>query len=91
MRVDGGMAANAWMLQTLADLTGVPVERPQYLETTVQGAALLAGLGRGLYDSVDDMAEARRTDRVFEPRTSQDWRDSQRVRWHAAVNRVQSG
>ena len=91
MRVDGGMAANAWMLQTLADLTGVPVERPHYLETTVQGAALLAGLGHGLYDSVDDMALARQTDRVFEPRTSLDWRESQRRRWHGAVDRVQSG
>ena len=90
MRVDGGMAANAWMLQTLADFTGVPVERPQNLETTVQGAALLAGLGHGLYASVDEMARARQTDRVFEPGTSQDWRERQRARWHDAVGRVRS-
>ena len=90
LRVDGGMAANEWMLQTLADITGVPVERPRYLETTVQGAALLAGLGRGLYTSVDEMAQVRQTDRVFEPDKSDDWRKSQRDRWHAAVARVKT-
>ncbi len=90
LRVDGGMTANNWMLQTLADFTGVPVERPQYLETTVQGAALLAGLGHGVYGSFDDFVNVRKVDRVFEPTTSQDWRESQRSKWHSAVDRVKS-
>ena len=90
LRVDGGMAANDWMLQALADITGVPVERPQYLETTVQGASLLAGLGSGIYGSVDEMAEARRIENTFEPRQSEDWRVSQQQRWRTGVARVRS-
>lgn len=90
LRVDGGMAANDWMLQTLADVTGVPVERPRYLETTVQGAAVLAGYGHGLYTSLNDVAGARQVDRLFEPSQSEDWQHAHRARWHAAIARVRS-
>ncbi len=90
LRVDGGMATNNWMLQTLANITGLPVERPQYLETTVQGAAFLAGLGHGIYDSFEDVAQVRKIDRVFEPNASQDWRESRYALWEAAVKTVKN-
>jgi len=88
LRVDGGMAENDWMLQFLADITGVPVERPTYLETTSQGAALLAGLAVGLYESLSSAAETRCVDKVFEPQQSVDWRESNVARWHDAVKRI---
>ena len=90
LRVDGGMVANNWMLQTLANITGLPVERPQYLETTVQGAAFLAGLGHGIYNSFDDFARVRKIDRLFEPNASQDWRESRHAIWQAAVDTVKA-
>ncbi|HLJ18903.1 MAG TPA: glycerol kinase GlpK, partial [Stellaceae bacterium] len=56
LRVDGGMVANDWLMQRLADILGMPVERPRHIETTVQGAAALAGLAAGLYPSLDAIA-----------------------------------
>ena len=56
LRVDGGMAANAWLCQFLADILRVPVERPQNLETTALGAAFLAGLATGVWDGLDALA-----------------------------------
>jgi len=91
VRVDGGMAANDWMLQRLADITGIPVERPTYLETTVLGAALMAGLGAGLFSSQEETAGVRNVDRLFEPARSDDWRLERRTLWRRAVTRVLSG
>jgi glycerol kinase len=88
LRVDGGMAANAWMLQHLSDITGIPVERPSYLETTVQGAALLAGLAHGAYESREAMAGIRRIERTFEPAQTKDWRDAHLARWRTDIRRV---
>lgn len=89
LRVDGGMATNDWMLQTLADTIRIPVERPAYLETTAQGAAFLAGLGNKLFDSPEDLNQMRSVDRIFEPKASLDWRDVALRRWNAAVESVQ--
>ncbi len=69
LRVDGGMAANGWLLQFLSDLLNIPVERPKNLEASVHGAALMAGLGAGLYASLDEISQVRKTDQVFSPRT----------------------
>ncbi len=88
LRVDGGMAANDWMLQRLADITGVPVERPDYLETTVLGAALMAGVGAGLFSTLTDTDAFRTVDRLFEPGRSEDWRAARRGVWQDAVARV---
>lgn len=90
LRVDGGVAANNWMLQTLADVIGLPVERPSYLETTAQGAALVAGLGVGLYTNTRDLAELRSIDRIFEPNTSIDKREGAQARWKKAIASVQA-
>ena len=67
LRVDGGMSQNNLMMQYLADLLQVNVERPVIQETTVMGAAYLAGLQCGIYKSIDDLKELWKTDSVFEP------------------------
>ena len=54
--VDGGAAANDLLCQCQADLLGVPVERPEIVETTALGAAFMAGLGTGVWESTDDLA-----------------------------------
>lgn len=53
LRIDGGMVANDWMVQDLADILNIPVERPEFFETTALGAAMLAAVGCGLYDSLE--------------------------------------
>lgn len=60
LRIDGGMSANDWMAQDLADVLRVPVERPEFVETTALGAAMLAAVGVGLHASLGDAAGAMR-------------------------------
>ena len=68
LRIDGGMSANDWMAQDLADGLQVPVERPDFVETTALGAAMLAGVGAGTYSSLQAAAEAMRGSvRTFAP------------------------
>ena len=85
LRVDGGAAANDFLMQYQADLLGVPVERPRVLETTALGAGLLAGLGVGFWASHQDLAGARRVGRVFRPRHGRSWREGEYRRWNDAV------
>ena len=90
LRVDGGMAANNWAMQFLADMAGLPVERSAILETTALGAATLAGVSIGLYPSFEAIAANWRSDRRFEPIMSASERDSRYAGWRAAVQRVLS-
>ena len=90
IRVDGGMVANNWFLRFLADLLGVPVERPVNVESTVLGAAALAGLQSGVYDSTDQVAALWNRDAVFEPQMDAARRDVLYAGWQAAVARVRS-
>jgi glycerol kinase len=85
LRVDGGAAANDWLMQYQADLLGIPVERPRVIETTALGAGLLAGLGVGFWTSHRDLDRARRIERVFRPRKNHAWRNAEAARWKAAV------
>ena len=85
LRVDGGAAANDFLMQYQADLLGVPVERPAVVETTALGAALLAGLAAGVWTSARELARARRVERVFKPRQGKAWREAEYARWKAAV------
>jgi len=85
LAVDGGAAANNLLCQLQADQLGVPVERPEVLETTGVGAAFLAGLGAGLWSSPQELAQTWRLDRRFEPGK----RDDQAYgRWQVAVERA---
>ena len=90
LRVDGGMVVNDLFCQWLADLTGRPIERPKVIETTALGAAYLAGLGAGVYASLEDVAAAWRCERRFEPKIGADERDSKYSGWKDAVGRVLS-
>ncbi len=91
LRVDGGMAKNDWVMQFLADLLNVPVERPVVTETTALGAAICAGLGTGVYASLDEVAATWQRDRLFQPAMPDAERDQLYKGWRAAVKRVQSG
>jgi glycerol kinase len=88
LRIDGGMSANDWFCQFLADILQVPVERPAVLETTSLGAAFLAGLGIGLYDSVEKISEIWSPSSLFEPRMTQAERSTLVAGWHLAVRRT---
>jgi glycerol kinase len=90
LRVDGGAAANDFLMQFQADVLGVPVDRPKMVETTAAGAAFLAGLGAGFWSSQEEIAGARRLDRRFEPRMKAEERDQRYAAWQAAVARVRS-
>ncbi|NRA19190.1 MAG: glycerol kinase GlpK [Oceanospirillaceae bacterium] len=86
--VDGGMANNNWMLQFLSDLTAVKVQRPKLVETTALGAAYLAGLQVGIFQSLDDISQRWQCQAEFSP----NWSDEQRLKhqqlWHQSVAKV---
>ncbi|MGI9221725.1 MAG: glycerol kinase GlpK [Woeseiaceae bacterium] len=88
IRVDGGMVANNWFLQFLADVLAVPVERPTYVESTALGATYLAGLCAGVFDSTSTVANLWRSDRVFTPVMQSEQRELLMQGWKEAVGRV---
>jgi glycerol kinase len=90
LRVDGGAAANGFLMQFQADILGVPVDRPALLDTTAAGAALLAGLAVGFWPSADALRDTRARDRLFEPAMAPDERKRLHAGWQAAVARVRS-
>ncbi len=85
--VDGGASANGFMMQFQADILNVPVMRPVIMETTALGAALLAGLGAGVYASKEEAAAAVRADLTFHPAMAQCDRQAALEGWHRAVER----
>lgn len=87
LRADGGAARNKLLLQTQADLLGVPVIRPRQIETTALGAAYFAGLAVGVWQSPAELAAHWRAERIFEPARSDDWRHPRLAEWHRAVER----
>jgi len=86
LRVDGGAAVMNVLCQFQADLLGIPVRRPRQTETTVLGAAFLAGLGAGIWQD-DDLKDLWKLDREFEPGMSRDQAATLQSRWRDAVNR----
>ncbi|MCG8369047.1 MAG: glycerol kinase, partial [Proteobacteria bacterium] len=91
IRVDGGMVANDWFLQFLADVLDTPVERPDKVESTVLGAAYLAGYRAGIVTSTKDIAAAWRREALFEPAMDGAQRERLIRGWKDAVRRVQTG
>ena len=88
LRVDGGASANDLLCQLQADQLGRAVERPTVVETTGLGAAFLAGLGAGVWDSADDLRETWQLDRSFEPAADRELADAAHARWLKAVERA---
>jgi glycerol kinase len=88
LRVDGGMARNDWVLQFLADILQLPVERPHVTETTALGAAFCAGLGAGMIANVAAIEKLWRPDRRFEPKMAAAERDKRYAGWQDAVRRI---
>ncbi|HKG34043.1 MAG TPA: glycerol kinase GlpK [Gemmatimonadales bacterium] len=84
LRVDGGAAANDWVMQFQADILGIPVERPDMFETTALGAAGLAGLALGVWNTSDEFLAGRRFTR-FEPRMNATQRETLLAGWRRAV------
>ena len=87
LRVDGGAAANDGLLQSQADLLGVTVVRPRVTETTALGAAYLAGLAVGFWDSTETLAHHWHVDRRFEPSQPPSYAAARRAEWHEALSR----
>ncbi len=88
LRVDGGAARNNLLMQMQADLLGVPVTRPSNAETTVLGAAYLAGLAVGYWPDMTSIANQWQVDRRFTPATSANDRAARRANWSRAVDRA---
>ncbi|MBM9603865.1 glycerol kinase GlpK [Desulfopila inferna] len=88
LRVDGGMVANDWTMQFLADILDAPVDRPVILETTAVGAAYLAGLRAGIYPSPEEFSSTWRLDRQFLPHLSSEIRQRKYKGWKDAVRRT---
>ena len=88
LRVDGGMVGNAWLLQTLADIVDVTVERPRVVETTALGAAYLAGLQAGVFRSVDEIGTRWARDAEFSSRMPAGERERLVRGWESAVART---
>jgi glycerol kinase len=88
LRVDGGAAANDFLCQFQADILDVPVLRPSVIETTGLGAAYLAGLGAGVWDSLDALAERATVERTFAPAMDPAGRAQRYEGWRRAVERA---
>lgn len=85
LRVDGGAAANDWLMQFQADVLGIPVERPDLVETTALGAAGLAGLALGVWRTTGEFLQGRRFTR-FEPQMGARDREARLAGWRRAVS-----
>ncbi len=88
LRVDGGAAINDLLMQFQADLLGIPVVRPQVTETTALGAAYLAGLGCGLYQSLDELAAQWQVERRFMPTLPRERAQALMADWQHAVRQA---
>lgn len=83
--VDGGMVANDWLCQFLSDILQVDVQRPKIMESTALGAAFLAGLQFGLYETLEDIASIKSVDRIFKPELGDKIRNRLLKKWALAV------
>jgi glycerol kinase len=85
LAVDGGAAANDFLLQFQADMLGIPVIRPRVIESTSWGAAAIAGIGAGVWKTSGEFAKLSHVDRVFEPTMSEHDRAQHLRGWQHAV------
>ena len=89
LRIDGGMVCNDWLAQDLADMLGLPVERPEFIETTALGAAMLAAVGAGIHSDLSAASAAMRGKvTMFEPKMSDAERQRRLEGWKDALGKV---
>jgi glycerol kinase len=88
LRVDGGMAVNNWFLQFLANILNIEIQRPACIETTALGAAYLAGLQIGLYNSLDDIADGWAVNQNFKNNSPREEANNLYTTWLSMVKRV---
>jgi glycerol kinase len=88
VRVDGGAVRNDLLMQMQADFLGVSVQRPKQTESTVLGAAFLAGLGVGYWSSMEEIRGVWQLDREFKPNLASNVRKIKLNDWHKAIERV---
>jgi glycerol kinase len=88
LKVDGGAANNNLLMQMQADLIGRPVSRPETVETTALGAAMLAGLAVGFWNDTNELAASWQEERCFEPRMDDGWRKAVLDQWQEAINKM---
>lgn len=91
LRVDGGATSNAWLMQFQADILGTKVIRPQNVDTTVLGAAYLAGLERGFFKSVAQLRKEENKTTQFSPKMKEAERKEEIDKWNLAISRVKTG
>jgi glycerol kinase len=87
LRIGGGAAQNAFLLQFMADILGIPLTRPAIYESSVLGSAFLAGLGTGYWETMDEIQALVRPDRQFEPHLSAEQREQLYHGWQKAIRR----
>jgi glycerol kinase len=88
LRVDGGACVNNLLMQFQADLLGIPVVRPQVIETTALGAVYLAGLSCGVYGGLDELSAQWQIERTFRPTMSRERADELMLNWERAVRQT---
>lgn len=90
LKIDGGMVANDWMVQDLANILDIDVDRPEFFETTALGAAMLAAVGVGIYESLEEASSMISAVESFQPKMDPIARDTRLAGWQNAVNRLLS-
>ena len=86
LRIDGGMSSNDWMAQDIANLLGIAVERPDFVETTALGAAMMAAVGAGIHPSLEAASVAMRgASQRFEPAMEDKVREARLTAWRKAL------
>ena len=88
LKIDGGMSANDWLAQDMADILNLQVDRPRFVETTALGAAMLAAIGAGHYATLEEAATMREGVRTFEPAMDTKIRDARLTAWRKALDQV---
>lgn len=88
LRVDGGMSANNWLLQFISDISNLIIYRPVCIETTAMGAAFLAGLQIGMYQSLEEISQLCHADKEFLPTIKLQKREQLYAGWQNAVSRI---
>jgi glycerol kinase len=88
LKVDGGAVANNFLMQFQADILSAPVDRPEVIETTALGAAYLAGLAVGFWDSKQSVVDGWNLDRKFEPVLEKREADKLYAGWQKAVSKA---